>query len=256
MGPYEILGPIGAGGMGEVWKARDTRLQRVVAIKQLKGVHSARFEQEARAIAALNHPHVCQIFDVGPDYLVLEGNQDLPPLADALEEAKKVSSLFPRSVLLGGRQATLMELRDRIEDAEIFHFAGHGFGGEGGGLILRGAAGAPALLRAAEIKDLHLSNCRLAVLSGCSTGAGERNGPGDPRSLVSAFLHAKTGEVVASFWNLNSAASQMLIDHLYSAILSGASTEQSLRAAAAVVRSQPGYQHPYYWAGLQVFSLH
>jgi serine/threonine protein kinase len=72
LGPYELLAPVGAGGMGEVWKARDTRLDRIVAIKQLKGQHSARFEQEARAIAALNHPHICQIFDIGPDYLVLE----------------------------------------------------------------------------------------------------------------------------------------------------------------------------------------
>jgi serine/threonine protein kinase len=53
LGPYEILAPIGAGGMGEVWKATDTRLGRTVAIKVLKGAHSERFEQEARAIAAL-----------------------------------------------------------------------------------------------------------------------------------------------------------------------------------------------------------
>ena len=72
LGPYEILAPIGAGGMGEVWKARDTRLDRIVAIKRLKEQHSARFEQEARAIAALNHPHICQIYDIGPDYLVME----------------------------------------------------------------------------------------------------------------------------------------------------------------------------------------
>jgi serine/threonine-protein kinase len=58
--------------MGEVWKARDTRLDRTVAIKRLKAEHSARFEHEARAIAALNHPHICQIHDAGPDYLVLE----------------------------------------------------------------------------------------------------------------------------------------------------------------------------------------
>jgi eukaryotic-like serine/threonine-protein kinase len=70
LGPYEILVALGAGGMGEVWKARDTRLDRVVAIKRLKGQHSARFEQEARAIAALNHPNICQIHDVGPDYLL------------------------------------------------------------------------------------------------------------------------------------------------------------------------------------------
>lgn len=72
LGPYEILASIGAGGMGEVWSARDTRLDRTVAIKQLTGLHIARFQQEARVIASLNHPHICQIYDVGPDYLVLE----------------------------------------------------------------------------------------------------------------------------------------------------------------------------------------
>jgi len=54
LGPYEILAPIGAGGMGEVWKARDTRLGRIVAIKKVKEQHSERFKQEARSIAALN----------------------------------------------------------------------------------------------------------------------------------------------------------------------------------------------------------
>ena len=61
LGPYEILAPIGAGGMGEVYKARDPRLKRDVAIKQLKGQHTARFQQEAQAIAALNHQHICQV---------------------------------------------------------------------------------------------------------------------------------------------------------------------------------------------------
>ncbi len=83
LGPYELLAPIGAGGMGEVWKARDTRLNRIVAVKRLKGPHTARFEQEARAIAALNHPHICQIFDIGPDYLVLEYIDGQPLLSQA-----------------------------------------------------------------------------------------------------------------------------------------------------------------------------
>jgi len=72
LGPYEILAQIGAGGMGEVWKARDTRLNRMVAVKRLGAEHMARFEQEARAIAALNHANICQIHDLGPDYLVME----------------------------------------------------------------------------------------------------------------------------------------------------------------------------------------
>jgi eukaryotic-like serine/threonine-protein kinase len=72
LGPYEILAPIGAGGMGEVYKARDTRLDRIVAVKVSKTEFNERFEREARAIATLNHPHICTLFDVGPNYLVME----------------------------------------------------------------------------------------------------------------------------------------------------------------------------------------
>ena len=72
LGPYEILAQIGAGGMGEVYRAKDTRLGRTVAIKVLNKEHMQRFEREARAIAALNHPHICTLHDVGPDYLVME----------------------------------------------------------------------------------------------------------------------------------------------------------------------------------------
>jgi eukaryotic-like serine/threonine-protein kinase len=75
-GPYEILAPLGAGGMGEVHRARDTRLDRIVAIKTTSGPFSERFEREARAISALNHPHICTLYDVGEHdgagYLVME----------------------------------------------------------------------------------------------------------------------------------------------------------------------------------------
>src|SRR5215831_21380421 len=67
LGPYEILAPIAAGGMGEVYKARDTRLDRIVALKVSKGEWSERFEREARAVAALNHSSICQLYDVGPN---------------------------------------------------------------------------------------------------------------------------------------------------------------------------------------------
>src|SRR5258708_6331763 len=78
LGPYEILALAGAGGMGEVYKARDTRLNRIVAIKVAKERLSDRFEREARAVAALNHPHVCQLYDIGPDYLVMEFVEGAP----------------------------------------------------------------------------------------------------------------------------------------------------------------------------------
>lgn len=107
LGPYEILSPIGAGGMGEVYKARDTRLNRTVAIKVLPGHFSsdpdmkARFEREAQTIAGLNHPHICVLHDVGhqdgTDFLVmeyLEGQtlaQRLEKGALPLDEALKVA---------------------------------------------------------------------------------------------------------------------------------------------------------------------
>ena len=83
LGPYEILASIGEGGMGEVWKARDTRLDRIVALKVSKHEFSERFEREARSIAALNHPHICQLYDVviskdAPNYLVMEFVQGSP----------------------------------------------------------------------------------------------------------------------------------------------------------------------------------
>ncbi len=72
LGPYELIARIGAGGMGEVWRATDTRLDRSVAIKICHVQFSERFEREARAVAALNHPNICTLYDVGPDYLVME----------------------------------------------------------------------------------------------------------------------------------------------------------------------------------------
>ena len=72
LGPYEILASIGKGGMGEVYRARDPRLNRDVAIKVSAAQFSERFEREAKAIAALNHPNICQIYDIGPNYLVME----------------------------------------------------------------------------------------------------------------------------------------------------------------------------------------
>ena len=72
LGPYRIEGPLGAGGMGTVYKALDTRLHRTVAIKMASERFTDRFEREARAIAALNHPYVCTLYDVGANYLVME----------------------------------------------------------------------------------------------------------------------------------------------------------------------------------------
>jgi serine/threonine protein kinase/dipeptidyl aminopeptidase/acylaminoacyl peptidase len=72
LGPYEITGLIGKGGMGEVYQGTDTRLGRLVAIKVSSREFNDRFEREAKAISALNHPNICTLYDIGPNYLVME----------------------------------------------------------------------------------------------------------------------------------------------------------------------------------------
>jgi len=113
LGPYEIQSAIGAGGMGEVYKARDTRLDRTVAIKILPAELSAdpdrraRFEREARAVAALTHPHVCTLHDIGQHdgviYLVMEH-----------VEGKTLDAMIPRS---GMRLSEILRLAVQISRA-------------------------------------------------------------------------------------------------------------------------------------------
>ena len=135
LGPYEIVAPLGAGGMGEVYKARDTRLDRTVAIKVLptelasNETLRARFEREAHAISALQHPHICTLLDVGEEngeaYLVMEhlAGETLAdrlkkgpiPLAQALEIAIQIAEGLAagQGVLgVGDRPAHLVRVRD------------------------------------------------------------------------------------------------------------------------------------------------
>src|SRR5580692_4191161 len=92
LGHYEVLSLLGKGGMGEVYKAHDSRLRRDVAIKVSAARFNERFEREARAIAALNHPNICTLYDIGPDYLVMElveGSSPKGPLP--LDEALRIA---------------------------------------------------------------------------------------------------------------------------------------------------------------------
>src|ERR1700680_4626925 len=96
LGPYEILASIGKGGMGEVYKAHDPRTGRDVAIKVSAEEFSERFDREPRAIAALNHPNICHLYDVGPNYLVMElvegeSPKGPSPLDEALRLAKQIA---------------------------------------------------------------------------------------------------------------------------------------------------------------------
>ncbi|MGA2714783.1 MAG: protein kinase [Bryobacteraceae bacterium] len=95
LGPYKIVLPIGNGGMGEVWRAHDPRLSRDVALKISKAEFTERFKQEATLVAQLNHPNICTLFDVGPNYLVMELVEGAPikgplPVEKAVEYAGQI----------------------------------------------------------------------------------------------------------------------------------------------------------------------
>src|SRR5262245_5762449 len=97
LGPYEIDTLIGSGETGEVYKAIDARLNRTVAIKMLTGPDASRLEREARTIAALNNPHVCAIYDIGSDYIVMEFVEGKPlkgplPLREGIRLATQIAS--------------------------------------------------------------------------------------------------------------------------------------------------------------------
>ena len=99
LGPYSLESHLGAGGMGEVFRATDTRLGRSVAVKVCASIFSDRFEREARAIAVLNHPHICTLFDVGPNYLVMELIE-----GETLAARLRRGALSPEEVLRYGAQ--------------------------------------------------------------------------------------------------------------------------------------------------------
>ena len=103
LGPYQIVAAIGAGGMGEVYRAQDSRLNRDVAIKVSGEQFSERFENEAKAIAALNHPNICQIYDVGPNFLVMEYIEGRPIL-----DCERPQALAPDEALRIARQILTM----------------------------------------------------------------------------------------------------------------------------------------------------
>src|SRR6187399_181620 len=124
LGPYEVVSALGAGGMGEVYRARDTRLDRVVALKLLpeefrdRPDRRQRFQAEARLVSALNHPHICALFDVGEQddvaYLVMEYLE-----GETLEERLKAGPLPSGNLLRYAVQ--IVDALDHAHRAQITH---------------------------------------------------------------------------------------------------------------------------------------
>jgi CHAT domain-containing protein len=195
---------------------------------------------------------------VGSPALSPELAEAMPPLPEALREARTVEAQFDQAKLLAGADATVPALKRSLPFAALFHFAGHAlYTSRQSALLLApgpGTTDTAGHLDARRLADVSLCRCSLVVLSGCSTGRLSETSLSDPDSLVRAFLAAGAGTVVASRWNVDSSVTERLMEVFYQALRQGHEPASSLRIAEADVRSRPETRHPYYWSAFTCFG--
>lgn len=166
------------------------------------------------------------------------------------DESTQIASMFPHAEIVTPSSVALRKLLLDLPTADVFHFAGHAFSEDGAAqLFLFNPPGQiPVVLTPDSLARSALPKCRLAFLAGCST-LGENSGRiAEPLALPSAFLRAGATDVIATRWNVDSEASKRLALAFYREFLEGNSPSFSLQIAQGVIRSDPRFQHPYYWS--------
>jgi CHAT domain-containing protein len=181
------------------------------------------------------------------------------PSSAAESEGETVAGQFRAARRLHGSSANLTEIRRDIVGVRVFHFAGHALASpESNGLLLNEQDGKtlrPRLLNAESLDTEQLQGLQLAVLSACATGTGLGPGASGTENLTDAMLEAGVPDVVASRWNVDSEATQQLMDFFYRELLAGHDAASSLRAAQMELAAQPRMAHPYYWAAFGVQGI-
>jgi CHAT domain-containing protein/cytochrome c-type biogenesis protein CcmH/NrfG len=182
----------------------------------------------------------------------VKGNASFSPLPDADSEGELVAHEFLSTQLLLEEDATAARVVSRLPNATVFHFAGHAINSQQqqSGLLL-----SDALLTGPSLRKVDLSRMRLAVFSACDTQGGSTGAAYDSDSLVRVFLRAGVPDVVASRWNVDSAATWRFMDLFYRALLKGSTPAEAIHQAQSGLRSLPGMGHPYYWSAFSSFGL-
>jgi CHAT domain-containing protein/tetratricopeptide (TPR) repeat protein len=186
-----------------------------------------------------------------------EGSLEPPP--GSLSEANEIAHQFVHATLLSGSKARIAAVQREIVRSNVFHFAGHAtFARAGaamlladGNLDIRGMRGKHSN-SAEQLADQSLRRIKLAVFSACGTARPSEASQWN--SVVTDFLQAGTEEVVASRWNVDSAATAEFMASFYGSVLSGSTVPSALQTAAKKLRTTPGTTHPYYWAAFSSFG--
>ena len=185
---------------------------------------------------------------------IAPGQPALPVLPAAEREATDVAARFSHATL--SREATLDWLAENAPRTEVFHFSGHGWanGGNGALILPPGPNHEPRFVTSTNLAGQNWSRCQLAVLSACLTAAGETRGAVNNQSLVQALLSAGARRVVAARWSVDAEATRVLMDAFYARLASGKSVPEALYGAEAEAAAAPGWSHPSYWAGFDLFG--
>ena len=144
----------------------------------------------------------------------------------------------------------------QLASSDIFHFVGHSVSeGSSAGLLLGSSPDhAAALLTPSSLDGKLLPHCRLVVLAACSTMGEDPRPVDEPFALPAAFLRAGANDVLATRWNVDSAATKSLVIAFYDELLKGKTPAVALMSAQAVVRGITSFRHPYYWASFSLFE--
>jgi CHAT domain-containing protein len=180
----------------------------------------------------------------------------LIPLPDVAAEADAVSNGFRSATVIKGAAATFNTMRNELPRAAVFHFAGHSLATpDKAGLMLAGEiqTDPPLLLDADALQRIQLPGMKLAVLSACSTAAGDK-GSGGFKSVADALLRAGVPHVVASRWAVDSVEARAFVEDFYRNALSGQSVSDAIRLASRKMLSDPRTAHPYYWSAFAAYG--
>jgi CHAT domain-containing protein len=187
-----------------------------------------------------------------PGPVVVNGSV-LPPLSGAERELEYVKRAFPTAIELKGPSVTLANVLGQLKTTSLFHFAGHALNrGYGGELAIYDDTGAGDSISASHLMTLRFSKLRLVVLSACSTAAGNEDATRAPEGLPRAFLRTGATYVLATRWEVDSSATNSIMEVFYREFGKTLDPAKSLRAA--VGKDEIQSQHPYYWAGMQLFA--
>jgi CHAT domain-containing protein len=179
--------------------------------------------------------------------------QRLPPLPEAERDADAIAARFADHARLSGAAVTEAAIRAEARRSQLFHFSGHGFSNGGnGGLLTSADSGQP--LSSSAIASMDWSQCEVVVLAACLTAAGEQQLFANPHSLARAFALGGARSIIASLWNVDSAATSTLLDTLYDALVQGTPAAAALRSAAVRLKSDSRFAHPYYWGAFQIYQ--